>query len=83
MIKGQGTIFDPAEGVKFITFYVMGPDHHIVKKYEGNYWCTLDEWPEFVSQNWYLTADGGLVPSNASTADSVRAAAHTRASSTM
>jgi uncharacterized protein len=47
MVEGGGVIDAPAENVKFITFYVMGPDPNIVgtKGVEGNYWCTLDEWP--------------------------------------
>ena len=57
MIKGDGTVYDPAEGVRFITWYVMGADPSVVKDGAGNFWCTRDEWPRFTAQRWYLTPE--------------------------
>ena len=39
------------EGVKAITFYVMGSQEPTA---QGQYWTTLDNWPAFVRTPYYL-----------------------------
>ena len=73
MVEGDGTIEEPAENVKFITFYVMGPDPNIVgtKGVAGNFWTTHDTWPEPKGLTLYLNEDRSLsstVPAAASSA---------------
>jgi hypothetical protein len=56
------------EDCKAITFYVMGPDDDSAV---GNYWTTLDNWPERTVTPYYFRAGGGLsTVASASTANS-------------
>lgn len=47
-----------AEGVKDVTFYVMGADEGT--GVPGGYWTTLDDFPTPVPTRFYLGADGSL-----------------------
>lgn len=61
MVAGNGTISDPAEGVKAVTFYVMGPDPSnpsVGPSPRGNHWSTLDSWPVWSGQRLYLGRAG-------------------------
>lgn len=49
----------PAEGVRDVTFYVMGADEIGAP---GGYWTTLDDFPTPAPQRWFLGADGSLAP---------------------
>lgn len=46
------------EGIKHITFFVMGPLGEFNSV--GNYWTTMDFWPEYQEQVMYLSSDGSL-----------------------
>jgi len=46
-----------AESAKAVTFYVMGANEDGAS---GNYWTTLDDWPEPETYNLYLGSDGSL-----------------------
>ena len=71
MVEGGGVIDAPAENVKFITYYVMGPDPSIVgKEGAGNYWCSRDEWPTPTDLKLYLGADKTLSATAPATATS-------------
>ena len=48
-----------AEGVKQVTFYVMGADEVGAP---GGFWTTLEEFPPPSFTPWYLGADGTLAP---------------------
>lgn len=61
MFKGNGTITKAAEGIKKITFYVMGPDPKVApQSKDGNFWCSVDTWPTYTPTPFALTADGGM-----------------------
>jgi len=72
MVQGNGSIANPAENVKKVTFYVMGPDPSIVgtKGVAGNFWSTLDEWPAFEPLDLFLNKDGSLTAEGAEAASS-------------
>jgi len=58
----------PAD-LKAITFYIMGPYPH-TKTTAGNYWTSLDDWPEPQLTKYFLAEKGQLVnesPSQSST----------------
>jgi len=46
-----------SEHTKAVTFYVMGPNELFAR---GNYWTTLDDWPEFTPTAFYLNSSGSL-----------------------
>lgn len=46
------------EGSKAVTFYVIGAINET--KAPGHYWTTLDDFPEYVSQPWFLGPGGSL-----------------------
>jgi len=54
-----------SEGCKDVTFYILGTQE---ENSAGNYWTTLDKWPEYTSDDWYFHADGSMSMS-APTAD--------------
>ncbi len=58
--------FVPAENVKSITFYVMSTSDNVK---EGNYWTTLDDWPNRTITPWYLHGDGTLSSTKPTVAD--------------
>ena len=58
----------PAEGVKNVTFYVMGADEG---KAPGNYWTTLEDFPVPVPTSYFLGADGSLSTSMPTTPGSL------------
>lgn len=46
-----------AESAKEVTFYVLGTNDDGAA---GNYWTSLDDWPTYTSEKWYLHSDGSL-----------------------
>jgi predicted acyl esterase len=48
------------EGVKAVTFYVMGPNYQVDTS-AGNYWTTVDHFPSFIPTPYYLHANGRSV----------------------
>ena len=46
-----------SEGAKDVTFYVLGTNDDNAA---GNYWTSLDTWPEYTPQNWYFHTNGSL-----------------------
>jgi predicted acyl esterase len=73
LIEGKGTIDNPWENVKHITFYVMGPDPKIAGSGStGNYWCTLDKWPTYTPTKFFLDAGGKLSSAAPAAASSVK-----------
>ena len=64
LYKGEGDVVKgggPAENVRTITWYVMGPDEKIVGKkgHKGNYWSSQDEWPTPTLTKFYMYNGGG------------------------
>eukprot|EP01062_Namystynia_karyoxenos_P015615 TRINITY_DN1566_c0_g1_i1.p2 TRINITY_DN1566_c0_g1~~TRINITY_DN1566_c0_g1_i1.p2 ORF type:complete len:579 (+),score=214.77 TRINITY_DN1566_c0_g1_i1:78-1814(+) len=50
----------PLRDIKDITFYVMGPKTNTSVR--GNFWTTVDAWPQFEPTRFYLAPQGGLQP---------------------
>eukprot|EP01062_Namystynia_karyoxenos_P015616 TRINITY_DN1566_c0_g1_i2.p1 TRINITY_DN1566_c0_g1~~TRINITY_DN1566_c0_g1_i2.p1 ORF type:complete len:604 (+),score=212.59 TRINITY_DN1566_c0_g1_i2:68-1813(+) len=50
----------PLRDIKDITFYVMGPKKHFAERVSGNFWTTVDAWPQSKPTHFYLTPQGGL-----------------------
>lgn len=49
------------EGVKRVTFYVMGAAPKLLQPREpGNYWCSLDKWPKYTPTAFYPDTTGKL-----------------------
>jgi len=57
MFQGGGEIVKAAEGVRAVSFFVMGPN---IRGAEGNYWVSVDDWPKHTPHRMYLQHGGGL-----------------------